>query len=192
VDSTNDPIAAIVDAARARHAEQAAVLVAVRQFTARLYQAVEGLSRELVRRETPGVDLPRRLSVGATERLRFRWLDLNLAFVPHDEVALPPESYKVELRGRVGRVLLFQTQLPEDTGGRVLRDYLIDAAGTWHVRGVARAELSGPLSEEAARAHAIALFADLHSHLQEMWREVGEPMTFDDPNGGRAIGFHAE
>lgn len=192
MDDVQDPIAALAAAAKARHDEQRAVLAAVERFTALLYQAVETISAELVLRQAPGVAAARRVPAGQLSWLRFQWLGVHLAFVPHDDVALPPEHHTLDLRGRVGRVLLFHTERGEDLGGRVLRDYLIDAGGTWHFRGVARAEQHGPLDEATARAHVLQLLADLHANLRETWREQTEQAAFDNPNEGRSIGFHAE
>lgn len=192
MDAEHDPIDALAEAARARHAEHRAALAALQQFVAALYGAVEALAQELLLREAPGVAPARRIARGGLPLLRFQWLGAHLALVPHDETALPPEGYGARLRGRAGRLLLFRTMGPDDTAGQVLRDYLVDADGAWHCRGVGHAGDHEGLSAAAARAHAVQLFADLHAGLQEQWLDAAQMRAFDDPDQDRALGFHAE
>lgn len=187
----HNPIDFIVQAARSRQAEHAGVLEAAAKLAGHLFDAVEAVCRELEERGAPGVGVVSRDRGGPLGALRFRWGHAHLAFVPHDEIALPPKSYNVRLKGRVGRVPLFHTDGPDETTGLVLRDYLVDAHGAWYYRGLGSAQHGEPITAETARAHAISLFFDLNANLLEVWQDAAQVRSFDEANAGRDIGFHA-
>lgn len=188
---STSPIDHIAEAARVREAEHVAVIAAVRALAAQLFDAVEAICKELEARGAPGVGLTERAAADADAPLRFRWGKAHLAFVPHAQSALPPKSYNVKLRGRVGRIALFHTPGPNETDGLVLRDYLVDAGGSWYYRGLGSAQHSGPIDAATAHAHAIGLFFDLNAHLLEVWQDAAEVRSFDAADAGRDLGFHA-